>query len=185
MNQQALTIQEKIARLITQKGWNQEEFARVARINRHTVRKILKGPAFKLRNSTVESCARAFGLTPDHLIQNPIDLLLSRMDTTLAPMQQQRHRQLLEGATRNELKHWLEKHPERSHLLDASAIEEILGYQRNPSFNASNLETLILRLERKARVLEKVRHLNHPRHLEVLEHLLDTMHSNLQGGRQP
>ncbi len=31
----------KIARLVEERGWNQEEFARIARLNRHTVRQIL------------------------------------------------------------------------------------------------------------------------------------------------
>jgi hypothetical protein len=31
----------RIARLVQERGWNQEEFARIARINRHTARQIL------------------------------------------------------------------------------------------------------------------------------------------------
>lgn len=183
MSQEATSLQQKIARLITQKGWNQEDFARISRLNRHTVRTIMLGKEVKLRNSTLESCARAFGFTPDQLIQSPLELLLSKLDTNQTPVQQQRYRRLLEGITREELKNWMEKHPDRARLLESSAIDEILSFQTNPSFNPGNLETLILRLERKARILEKVRHLNHPRHLEVLEHLLDTMHATSNTGR--
>jgi len=183
MSQEATSLQQKIARLISQKGWNQEDFARISRLNRHTVRKIVLGKEFKLRNSTLESCARAFGLTPDQLTHSPLELLLSKLDTNQTPVQQQRYRRLLEGITREELKHWMEKHPDRARMLDSAAIDEILSFQKNPSFNQGNLETLILRLERKGRILEKVRHLNHPRHLEVLEHLLDTMHAAKNTGQ--
>ena len=52
----------KIARLVEERGWNQEEFARIARVNRHTARQILLGSADRsLRNSTVLACARRWG----------------------------------------------------------------------------------------------------------------------------
>ena len=35
----------KIARLVEERGWNQEEFSRIARVNRHTARQILLGSA--------------------------------------------------------------------------------------------------------------------------------------------
>ena len=54
----------KIARLVEEKGWNQEDFARATQLNRHTVRQILHGgPKRRLRNATVSHCAEALGLT--------------------------------------------------------------------------------------------------------------------------
>ena len=45
MNEQpssaTVELANKIARLVEERGWNQEEFARIARLNRHTVRQIL------------------------------------------------------------------------------------------------------------------------------------------------
>ena len=52
----------KIARLVEERGWNQEEFARIARVNRHTARQILLGSADRsLRNSTILACAALWG----------------------------------------------------------------------------------------------------------------------------
>jgi putative molybdopterin biosynthesis protein len=58
----------RIARLVEERGWNQEEFARIARVNRHTARQILLQTAGRsLRNSTILACARALGLSVEDL----------------------------------------------------------------------------------------------------------------------
>src|SRR5438034_9200670 len=76
-------LANKIARLVQERGWNQEEFARIARLNRHTVRQILvEGGLRKLRNSTLNACARALGLTVSELRELPLDRLLPRMQET-------------------------------------------------------------------------------------------------------
>ncbi len=49
----------KIARLVEERGWNQEEFAGITRLNRHTVRQILLAGDRRLRNATISACARA------------------------------------------------------------------------------------------------------------------------------
>ena len=60
----AQDLANKIARLVEERGWNQEEFARIARLNRHTVRQILHpGGRRRLRNATISACARALGLS--------------------------------------------------------------------------------------------------------------------------
>jgi transcriptional regulator with XRE-family HTH domain len=70
----------KIRRLVEERGWNQEEFARIARLNRHTARQILlPGPQRKLRNATILACARAFGLSVSELRDQPLERLLPRM----------------------------------------------------------------------------------------------------------
>ncbi len=48
----------KIARLVQERGWNQEDFATTTRLNRHTVRQILVEGSRRLRNATVSACAR-------------------------------------------------------------------------------------------------------------------------------
>src|SRR6516225_6429458 len=73
-------LAHKIARLVEERGWNQEEFARIARLNRHTVRQILhKGSGRRLRNATVSACARALGLSVNDLRTVPLERLLPRM----------------------------------------------------------------------------------------------------------
>src|SRR5262245_12048103 len=53
----------KMARLVEERGWNQDEFARNAGLHRLTVRHILHGPERRLHNATVGACARALGLS--------------------------------------------------------------------------------------------------------------------------
>src|SRR5947208_10169243 len=73
-------LSTKIARLVEERGWNQEEFARIARLNRHTVRQILlPGGHRRLRNATVSACARALGLSVNDLRTQPLERLLPRM----------------------------------------------------------------------------------------------------------
>ena len=69
-----------ITRLVEERGWNQEDFARISQLNRHTVRQILNsGPKRRLRNATVSQCAEALGLTVSELRNLPLERLLPRM----------------------------------------------------------------------------------------------------------
>src|SRR5262245_18212842 len=73
-------LANKIARLVEERGWNQEDFARISKLNRHTVRQILHGgPKRQLRNATVSQCAKALGLTVSELRNLPLERLLPRM----------------------------------------------------------------------------------------------------------
>ena len=65
----------KIARLAEERGWNQEEFARNAGLNRLTIRSIVLGPERRLHNATVAACARALGLSVSDLRHLPLDRL--------------------------------------------------------------------------------------------------------------
>ena len=71
-------LANKIARLVEERGWNQEDFARISKLNRHTVRQILHGgPKRQLRNATVSQCAKALGLTVSELRNLPLERLLT------------------------------------------------------------------------------------------------------------
>src|SRR3954463_16701732 len=70
----------KIARLVAERGWNQEDFARIANLNRHTVRQILLEGRRNLRNATASACARALGLRGTELCDLPLERLLPRMN---------------------------------------------------------------------------------------------------------
>src|SRR5262249_50980020 len=105
---------EKIARLVQERGWNQEDFARIANLNRQTVRQILHADASrKLRNATVSTCARALGLTVNELRQIPLERLLPRMNSAHVSEADARLRRLYERATQPELLAWLDRNPER------------------------------------------------------------------------
>src|SRR5262249_8069409 len=64
----------KIARLVEERGWNQEDFARNTGLNRQTVRQILRrNGARRLRNGTISRCARALGLSVNELRSLPLE----------------------------------------------------------------------------------------------------------------
>ena len=70
----------KIKRLVEERGWNQEDFARSTRLNRHTARQILlPGGSRRLRNATISACAKALGLTVNELRTHSLERLLPRM----------------------------------------------------------------------------------------------------------
>src|SRR3954452_3547940 len=88
----------KIARLVQERGWNQEDFARIANLNRHTVRQILLGQGRRLRNATIQACARALGLTVSELRSMPLERLLPRMHGQAPLPQDERLKRLLAQA---------------------------------------------------------------------------------------
>src|SRR5205807_4624825 len=75
-------LANKITRLVEERGWNQEEFARIARLNRHTVRQILLNGERRLRNATISACAKALGLSVNELRTQPLERLLPRMSAS-------------------------------------------------------------------------------------------------------
>src|SRR5262245_23951145 len=109
-------LANKIARLVEEKGWNQEDFARVTGLNRQTVRQILLQTGDRrLRNATVSACARALGLTVHDLRSQPLERLLARMhQPTVVVNGSDQMRRLYEQASQPELRAWMERNPERS-----------------------------------------------------------------------
>ena len=168
----------KVRRLVEERGWNQEEFARIARINRHTARQILlPGPQRKLRNATVLACARAFGLNVSELRDLPLERLLSRLAKATAPggdLSRLRYQE----ATHPELKAWIERNPDRASQLDEADFRELLALQDN----LSNLgvEALISRLERRRRLLGRVSTIAGTEYLDLLEQLVDLLYEKIQ-----
>src|SRR5437016_2189743 len=78
-------IATKIARLVEERGWNKEDLARIAQLNRQTVRHIMDGQMGSrgLRNATISACARALGLPVSDLRNLPLERLLPRMNGQL------------------------------------------------------------------------------------------------------
>src|SRR5258708_6810788 len=99
----------KIARLVEERGWNQEDFARISNLNRQTIREILQqNNDRRLRNATVSACARALGLPVSDLRTQPLERLLPRMrsqQSTDGAVE----RRLYDQATQPELVSWLER----------------------------------------------------------------------------
>ena len=76
----------KIARLVEERGWNQEEFARFANLNRLTIRNIFLGGQRRLHNATVSACARALGLSVTELRTQSVERLTNRMNAQPTPV---------------------------------------------------------------------------------------------------
>src|SRR6266849_6807215 len=105
----------RIARLVEERGWNQEDFARHAGLNRQTVRQILlRNGDRRLRNGTISRCAKALGLSVNELRSLPLERLLSRVTAITAGDCDALLRRLYNAATQPELLAWLERNPERA-----------------------------------------------------------------------
>src|SRR5947209_8637943 len=119
----------KIARLVEERGWKQEEVARLAGLNRLTVRQILHEGTRRLRNATVSACARAFGLSVIELRTQPLDALLLKMRRLAASSDAQNVRRLYEEATQPELLGWIERNPAEAAKLTDEEMDELLSLQ--------------------------------------------------------
>jgi transcriptional regulator with XRE-family HTH domain len=176
----------KIARLVEERGWNQEEFARITRLNRHTVRQILlPGGHRRLRNATISACARALGLTVNELRTLPLERLLPRMNEThpangVAPL-----RRLYQRASQPELVAWMERNSERATQLSDDEVSELLALQDiEGALTAFGVEGFVERLERRRRLIQRVQAIAGTEYLELLEQLVALLHDKVQPARE-
>jgi transcriptional regulator with XRE-family HTH domain len=176
-------LADKIARLVEERGWNQEDFARQADLNRQTVRQILlPNGNRRLRNATVSACARALGLTVSELRQQPLDRLLLRMHRP-APLEEcdQNTRRLYEAATQPQLQAWIERNPERAHQLTAGEIDELLSLQGTGGpLTTIGVEHYVDLIERKRRLIEQVHAIAGTEYLDLLERIVGLMFDKVQ-----
>jgi hypothetical protein len=174
----------KIARLVEERGWNQEEFAKIARLNRHTVRQILHRPGGqKLRNSTIGACARALGLTVNDLRTLPLEKLLTRVGEAARPRDQDPLRRLIDRATHPELLAWLERNPERARGLTTDEVEELLALDALGGV-AYGVDAFVQRLERRRELLRRVQIIAGTEYLDTLEQLVQLMYEKVQPNRE-
>ncbi|VTS06589.1 helix-turn-helix domain-containing protein [Tuwongella immobilis] len=169
-------LAHKIARLVEEKGWNQEDFARFAQLNRHTVRLILHGGEHRrLRNATVSHCADAFGLTVSELRNWPLERLLARIHGKVEPdadvwetlYDQARHQILLD---------WLERNRQRASQLRPEQAEELLQMQGpNGPMLRLGVDACVDLIERRSKICEQVRQLADSEFLPLLEQLVALM----------
>ena len=178
----------KIARLVEERGWNQEEFARIARVNRHTARQILlaTGPR-RLRNATIGACARALGLSVSDLRTLPLERLLPRMREARPADGDDPRRRLAAQASHPELVAWLERNPDRAAHLTGDDWGELLAWQESGEpLTALGVEGFVRRLERRRRVVEQAAAVAATEHLDLLEQLVALLFEKAQAqGRRP
>jgi transcriptional regulator with XRE-family HTH domain len=175
----------KIARLVEERGWNQEDFARIAKLNRHTVREIIKnGGGRRLRNATVSQCAAALGLHVNELRDLPLDRLLPRMHGKKLPEDEGGLRRLNERARTQELLTWLERNPDRAAQITPDEAEELLGMEGpNGALTRLGVEHTIELIERKRRLLRRVSAIAGTDYVDLLEQVVGLIIDKIQPPR--
>ena len=174
----------KIARLVKERGWNQEDFARHADLNRQTARQImLMTGDRRLRNTTISACARALGLTVSELTDVPLDRLLPRMNAqpAQATPDDTGLRRLYEQATQPELRSWMERNPERAKQLTEAEIDELLSLQGTGGpLTSLGVDHFVQIIERKRRLIEQVHAIAGTEYLDVMEKMVELMYDKIQ-----
>jgi hypothetical protein len=177
-------LAHKIARLVQERGWNQEEFARIARLNRHTIRQILvEGGGRRLRNSTIGACANALGLSVSDLREQPLDKLLARVRDAHPADGEGHLKRLYDRATQPELLAWLERNPDRARQLSGEEIDELLAYQESGTLTAFGVEGFVERLERRRRLIQRLHVVARTEYLDLLEQLVQLLYEKVQPQR--
>jgi hypothetical protein len=169
----------KIARLVEERGWNQEEFARQASLHRLTVRHIFVGPERRLHNATVGACARALGLSVAELRSESLPRLLAKVrQPTSCP---EATRRLYEQAMQPEFKAWLERNPEQAAQLSTDEIDELLSLQGvGGPLTAFGVAHCVAALERRRRLIEKVVTVAGTEYLDLLEQFVEVLFDKVQ-----
>jgi transcriptional regulator with XRE-family HTH domain len=170
----------KIARLVEERGWNQEEFARIANLNRLTIRNIFLGGRRRLHNATVSACARALGLTVADLRTLPLERLTARMSAKpLQPLDPRKH--LFDQATQPELVAWLERNPERAAQLTAEERDELLSLQGTGGpLTAFGVAHFVELIERKRRLMEQVAAIAGTEYLDLLRQFVELLYDKVR-----
>ena len=174
-------LANKIARLVEEKGWNQEDFARATQLNRHTVRQILHGgPKRRLRNATVGYCAEALGLTVSELRNLPLDRLLPRMHGKPAA-DDEALKLLNERATLPELVAWLGRNPDRAAELRPDEVLELLDMQApGGPLVKLGVENCIEMLERRRQLVCRVKEIAGTEYLDFLEQCVKLIYEKVK-----
>ena len=176
-------LASKIARLVEEKGWNQEDFARIANLNRHTVRGILKhGETRRLRNATVSQCALAFGLQVNELRNLPLETLLERLNgkSISGEASSEENRASI---THPELQQWMDRNRDRADQLSSDELRELLSLQApDGPFTGIGVEHFVHLLERKRKLLMQVKTIASTQYLGFLEQLVEMVYERAVRG---
>jgi transcriptional regulator with XRE-family HTH domain len=172
----------KIARLVEERGWNQEDFARIANLNRHTVRQILKNNApRRLRNATIGQCAQALGLQVNELRNLSLERLLPRMHGKQLPEDEGGAKVLTDRATESEILNWIKNNAERAAQITMEEANELLN-QQGPSgaIQRLGMEHCVELIERKRRLLRRVSAIASTDYLDFMEQVVGLIFDKLQ-----
>ena len=175
-------LPSKIARLIEERGWNQEEFARIAGLNRQTIRQILFSDGNRrLQNATVSACADALGLAVNELRTLPLERLLGRMHNPRPAEGDPGRKRLYEEATQPELLDWLERNPDRAQRLAAEEIDELLSLQGTGGpLTAFGVAHFVELIERKRRLMEQAAAIAGTEYIDLFEQFVQLLYEKIQ-----
>jgi transcriptional regulator with XRE-family HTH domain len=178
----SLSLAGKIKWLVAERGWNQEEFARRAGLNRQTARQIMTGGGRTLRNSTISACANALGLSVNDLRMLPLEKLLPKMTNQGATGVASSASALRERATQPELIAWTDRNQERANELTPDEIEELLGLQQDDGgvLAEYGVERFVAMIERRRRLIEQVQTIAGTEHLDLLEGFVNVLYKDIQ-----
>ena len=170
----------KIARLVEERGWNQEEFARMANLNRLTIRNIFLGAKRRLHNATVSACARTLGLSVADLRTMPLERLATQMKARPTPSHDSRQR-LFDQATQPELRAWLDRNSERAGQLTAFEMDELLSLQGTGGpMTAFGVAHFVELIERKRRLMEQAAAIAGTEYIDLLEQFVQLVYEKIQ-----
>jgi transcriptional regulator with XRE-family HTH domain len=173
-----VTVPEKLARLVAERGWNQDEFARRAGIHRTTARQILTRPNRDLRNQTLRQCADALGLSVNELVAQPLEKLLLRV----RPPQT---RQASDLGNQPLLQSWMERNPERAADLMASELEELVSLQGTGGpLTLAGVEHFVTLIERKRELRRRIEAIAGTEYLDLLEQIVELLYERIQPYRE-
>ncbi len=174
-----LPLCSKIARLVQERGWNREEFARIADLNRLTIRSIFQDQSRKLHNATVSACARALGVSVHDLLTQPLEKLLPRMRLPVPSTESQRL--LYEQATQPELLGWLRDNPERAAQLRAEEIDELLSLQGTGGpLTVIGVAHHVEQIERRRKIIEQAAVIAGTEYVDLLEQFVAVLYEKIQ-----
>lgn len=174
-------LANKIARLVEERGWNQEDFARISQLNRHTVRQILNsGPKRRLRNATVSQCAEALGVTVSELRNLSLERLLPRMHGK-PPEDEEALKLLYERAALPDLVSWLERNKDRAAQFRPDEIQELLDMQApGGALDRIGVENIVDIVERRRTITCQVREIAHTEYLGLLEQFVRLIYEKVK-----
>src|SRR5262245_21198899 len=170
----------KIARLVEERGWNQEDFARITKLNRQTVRQILLNQGRRPHNATVQACAKALGLTVSELRTLPLDRLLARLHGQAPSDDEENLRRLFERASLPDLRAWLERNPDRAARLTPAELDELFELQDNGTLANFGVERCVELIERRRRLIDQVQAIALTEYLDFLERFVAILHEKVR-----
>ncbi len=172
----------KIARLVEERGWNQEDFARNTGLNRQTVRQILlRNGERRLRNGTISRCAKALGLSVNELRNLPLERLLARVNAITSADCDALLRRVYSSASQPELLAWLERNPDRARQLTSEEIDELLSVQGTGGpLTRIGVEHYVEQVERKRKLIQQIHAVAGTEYLDLLEKFVGLLYEKVQ-----